>query len=89
MWINSRLSAILRSTASRRVFMTSTSAPYSNSDANTSELHPSLPGIKLMRSLIFIGLILAAATTTQAQQPFGKDFVYHKAGDREMKLYVV
>ena len=42
-----------------------------------------------MRSLIFIGLILAAATTTQAQQPFGKDFVYRKAGDREMKLYVV
>ena len=42
-----------------------------------------------MHSWLFIGLILAAATTTQAQQPFGKDFVYRKAGDREMKLYVV
>ena len=42
-----------------------------------------------MRTLLVITAAFIVANSAAAQQPFGKEYVYRKAGDLDMKLYTV
>lgn len=42
-----------------------------------------------MRWFLIIGLLLSVTASGRTQTPFGKEFAYRKAGDRDLRLYAV